>query len=251
MSATKNRSKFSLRKSKRCFFFALTTAVCWILMISNASVSGAATAPRTSSASSAKKSEYADQGVIDLTSKSFGSSVGFGDGEVWLIEFYTPSCSHCVNFAATYQNIAMTLHSSVPDEKIRVARVNCSVEKALMTRFGVNSFPSFFLVSGWDVYEFSGKRSQTSLQDFARGGYKKKSKIPFMNSPMGPMGLMQGTLIYVGTRAMGVLEYMHDKLGISPIVSGVIICMGGVFCGMISIILLTVLSTPTSPEKVD
>ena len=68
---------------------------------------------------------------------------------------------------------------------------------------------------------------------------------------MGPMGLLQGTLIFVGTRVMGLLEDMHDKFGISPIVSGLIICMFGVFCGMVSIILLTVLSTPKSHDKID
>lgn len=72
-----------------------------------------------------------------------------------------------------------------------------------------------------------------------------------MNSPMGPMGLLQGTLIFLGTRAMGMLEYLNENYGISPIFSAVIISMGGVFCGMISIILLTVLSTPKGSEKND
>ncbi len=139
-------------------------------MISNASVSGAAVAP-----SPGTTSDSADLGVIDLTSKSFGSTVGFGDGEVWLIEFYTPTCSHCVHFAPTYENIAKTLHSSTKGKKIRVARVNCSVEKALMTRFGIQAFPSFFLVAGWDVYEFEERRSQTTLTNFAEGGYKKQN----------------------------------------------------------------------------
>ena len=75
--------------------------------------------------------------------------------------------------------------------------------------------------------------------------------IPFMNSPMGPMGLLQGTLIFFGTRAMGLLEDMNEKYGISPIFSALVISVAGVFCGMISIILLTVLSTPKNPEKYD
>jgi len=246
MITTRIRSRFSLRRSKRCFLFAFFSTICWVLMISNASVSGAAVTP-----SPGTTSDSADLGVIDLTSKSFGSTVGFGDGEVWLIEFYTPTCSHCVHFAPTYENIAKTLHSSTKGKKIRVARVNCSVEKALMTRFGIQAFPSFFLVAGWDVYEFEERRSQTTLTNFAEGGYKKQNPIPFMNSPMGPTGLLQGTLIFVGTRAMGLLEDMHEKFGISPIVSGLIICMFGVFCGMVSIILLTVLSTPKSHDKID
>jgi hypothetical protein len=101
----------------------------------------------------------------------------------------------------------------VPDEKIRVARINCSVEKALMTRFGVNSFPSFFLVSGWDVYEFSGKRSQTSLQDFARGGYKKKivrTANQWQQSYRVSQSIVESNLYYFG--ASFVLKIIADSV---------------------------------------
>ena len=183
MIATMNRSNFSVSRSKRCLFFAFATAFCWILLVSNAVVSGAgvATTATTSAATSAVTSAATEPpvgtlslDVIDLTSKNFGTTVGIGDGNVWLIEFYTPACSHCVQFAPTYQSIAATFHSS-PNEKIRVARVNCSVERALMTRFGIDAFPSFYLVSGWDVYKFEDNRSASSLMDFMRGGYKKKN----------------------------------------------------------------------------
>jgi len=246
MMTTRSRSKFSLRKSNLCFFLAFCSTLCWMLMTPNAFVSGEAVTESPGVANDSSQLE-----VIELTSKSFGSMVGFGKGEVWLIEFYTPTCSHCVNFAPVYENLARTLHSSNNDGKIRVARVNCSQEKALMTRFDIRAFPSFFLVAGWDVYEFEETRGAATLTEFAKGGYKKKNPVPFMQSPMGPMGLMQGTLIFVGTRAMGSLDYMNEKFGISPIVSGVIICAFGVFCGMMSIVLLTVLSTPSSHSKRD
>lgn len=262
-ATTRTRSKFSFQKSNRWFFLAFATAACWILMVSNAWVSGEYI-PKSTATSSGTSADTispgtdvtpddipGDHGVIDLTSKNFGSMVGLTDGKVWLIEFYTPSCSHCLDFMPTYNAIAETLHTSRPDEKIRVARVNCSEERALMTRFGVNRFPSFFLVAGWEVYEFNGPRSSSSLIEFSRGGYKKKTPIPFMNSPMGPMGVLQGTLIFVGTRVVGLLEDIETKFGISPIISGLIICMVGVFCGMISIILLTVFATPKSSEKSD
>jgi protein disulfide-isomerase-like protein len=108
--------------------------------------------------------------VIELTSQNFASHVG--DGNVWLIEFYTPWCSHCMTFKPAYDSVGLTFHSS-PQEKIRVAKVDCSVEKALMTRFGVNAFPTFFIVSGYDVYEYDGVRNEPNLITFARGGYKK------------------------------------------------------------------------------
>lgn len=266
MIRSRTRSTTSLyRSSKRSIFWtAVFTALCWILVVSNLSVSGAPLPIGTASATSTSTSESTfspgnkntvtdsdshSHGVIELTSKSFGSEVGFGDGTVWLIEFYTQTCSHCLNFAQTYSGIAHTLHSS--GEKIRVARVDCMEEKALMTRFGINAFPSFYLVSGWDVYEFTGTRGSSTLIDFARGGYKKQKPIPFLNSPMGPKGMLQGSLIFVGTRIMGLLEDIDTKFGISPMISAVIICMFGVCCGMISVILLAVISTPKGPEKKD
>ena len=182
MIESRTRSTFSVHnrsKRNRWFVLAVATALCWILAVSGATIAveaAAATAAasgKTSTTTTTEPDADRDLGVIDLTSKSFGSQVGIGDGSVWLIEFYTPTCSHCINFAASYAKIAHNLHS-LPDEKIRVARVDCSVERALMTRFGIQAFPSFFLLSGWEVYEFSGSRSVQNLSEFALGGYKKK-----------------------------------------------------------------------------
>lgn len=55
-----------------------------------------------------------------------------------------------------------------------MGKVDCEAEKALRARFGVNSFPRFFVVDGWSVYEFEGTRSEASLMNFLRGGYKKQ-----------------------------------------------------------------------------
>jgi hypothetical protein len=58
------------------------------------------------------------------------------------------------------------------------------------------------------------------------------------------MGMLQGTLIYVGTNVMGFFQDLHDIYGISPVLAGMFLCMVGVVGGMISIVLLAVLSTP-------
>lgn len=230
---------------RRRYNLVTFTTILSLLLLSSAVVLG--------SKNQTPKKDTLDDGVkvIDLTSKNFGTNVGMLDGNIWLIEFFTLGCIHCRNFAESYESVAKTFHSN-PKDKVKVARVDCSVEKALCTRFGVQAFPSFFLVSGWDVYEFEDNRSATNLINFARSGFKKKKAIPFLNSPMGPMGLLQGTLIFLGTNAMGILDYLQEHYGISPIFSAVVICMCGVFGGMISIILLTIFSTPRGGgEKYD
>jgi hypothetical protein len=43
-----------------------------------------------------KKNKYnADLRVVELTSKNFASTIG--DGNIWLIEFYTPWYVPCIN----------------------------------------------------------------------------------------------------------------------------------------------------------
>jgi hypothetical protein len=76
-----------------------------------------------------------------------------------------------------------------------------------------------------------------------------QQSIPWMVSPMGPMGILQGTLIYVGTSVVAFFELLQTKYSISPVVAGLVFCMIGVVGGMISIVLLTILSTPR--EKLD
>jgi protein disulfide-isomerase-like protein len=117
--------------------------------------------------------------VVELNSRNFDLSVR--DGNVWLVEFMTPWCSHCQQFASSYTSIAVSFHSS-SKENIRVAKVDCQNERALTTRFGIQSFPSFYVVQGWSVYKYEGSRSVHQLMDFARGGYKKQSVSRVKNS---------------------------------------------------------------------
>jgi protein disulfide-isomerase-like protein len=202
-----------------------------------------ATSSQTTATTSSK---HLSLEVIELTSSNFAATVN--DGNVWLIEFYTSWCKHCQTFKPSYDNIALTFHSS-PQEKIRVAKVDCTIEKALTTRFGVRGYPSFYVVAGRKAYEFEDNRSETALISFARGGYKKQDPMPWFSSPMGPMGMLQDALIYIGTSIMWFLEMVEVAYGIPRILTGAGLCMVGIFGGMISIVLLTILWTPR--EKVD
>ncbi|CAJ1919533.1 unnamed protein product [Cylindrotheca closterium] len=178
---------------------------------------------------------------IQLTSRDFSKYTG--DGNVWLIEFYTPWCTHCQEFSKPYANIASAFHSS-PEEKIRVGKVDCSEEKSLMNRFHVTGFPTLFVVDGYSVYEFNGKRSEANLMNFVRGGYKKEEAIPFIVSPMGPMGQLQQLLVHLGHMFVDTFRWVQSLSGMSPIMTGMIVCTFGVFWGMAGIILLTILTKP-------
>lgn len=118
-----------------------------------------------------------------------------------LFDMIMRRCRHCQDFASSYNNVAATFHSS-PSEGIRVAKVDCKAEKALKTRFGVASFPSFFVVDGWSVYEFNNLRSEAALMDFVRGGYKKQ-EVRRPRSHMVPGGGTHGHRTWVFPQPLG------------------------------------------------
>ena len=82
-------------------------------------------------------------------------------------------CTHCMNFAPTYSEIARHFHSN-PKYNVRVGKVDTTVQKALGQRFEVHAFPSFFVISGSSVYEFDEARTKPSLIKFATTDYKEQ-----------------------------------------------------------------------------
>jgi len=57
--------------------------------------------------------------------------------EAWFVEFYAPWCGFCKQFEPDYKAAAQKLKGVV-----KLGKVNCDEEKALATRFGINSFPT-------------------------------------------------------------------------------------------------------------
>jgi thiol-disulfide isomerase/thioredoxin len=178
---------------------------------------------------------------VELTARNFSQNLN--DGNVWLIEFYSPHCVHCIEFAETYADIAATYHSS-QKHKIKVGKVNGNEERALQSRFSIYAYPSFFIVDGFRVYEFVASRTKKKMMMFAEGGYKTEDPIPFYSSPMGPMGLLQGALISGGVQMMDLFTYSQETFGFSPMVTAGIL-FGCLFMGcFVLIVLLAVVVTP-------
>ena len=55
-----------------------------------------------------------------------------------------------------------------------VGKVEGSKERILSSRFSIRGYPTFFVVGGWDVYEFTGIRSKDALVNFVKRDYKKE-----------------------------------------------------------------------------
>ena len=68
--------------------------------------------------------------------------------------------------------------------------------------------------------------------------------MPLYSSPMGPMGLLQGTLMYLGAQAMDFFRSIQNAYGVSPILAGIVLSFCAVIGGMVSVVVLAIMTTP-------
>jgi thiol-disulfide isomerase/thioredoxin len=197
------------------------------------------------------------QKPVELTARNFGRMIGDNASTIWLIEFYGPNCIHCREFASTYDEIAAAYHSpnhqqqnqrntNSNKKRIKVGVINGDMERALSSRFNIYAYPSFYLVDGWHVYEFNSAsvRTKRSLMAFAEGGYKEQDPIPFYQSPMGPMGLMQGTLVSMGVVLLDIFEWTETASGLSTVMTACLL-FGSLFMGsFFTIVFFAITITP-------
>ncbi|KAL9184722.1 hypothetical protein ACHAXT_012692 [Thalassiosira profunda] len=191
------------------------------------------------------------RGVLQLDSRTFDSSLR--DGKVWLVEFYAPWCGHCTRFASTYELVAQSLHAKQTDNpeisrKVNVAKVDGAAERGLSSRFGVQGYPTFFLVDGWTVREFEGNRSQEGLIKFALTDYEETEPVPFLFGPFGPMGQTRSFLMRSGTWAVGLYEALTKERGYRPLIAMAILTVGGLTAGLVSIVIVGILCLPKAKQ---
>mmetsp|Transcript_1834 Transcript_1834/g.2579 ORF Transcript_1834/g.2579 Transcript_1834/m.2579 type:complete len:239 (+) Transcript_1834:123-839(+) len=224
------------------------------LFLASYAISGAdadVTAPSTDDEAkgSAAVVDPADLASVVLTSRNFGSAIS--DGNVWLVEVYAPWCGHCVSFAPTYEEIAAHFHGQ-PSTKVKVGKIDGDAERALSARFNVNSYPSFFVIDGWSVYSFEQQgRSKATMVTFVQGGYKEDGApppLPFYLSPLGPVGLAQGTLIQSGFALSDMFLWLQDSFGLSPIFAGMVLFGSGFVGCFIMIVTLAIALTPREKQ---
>jgi len=98
-----------------------------------------------------------------LTVQNFDSEIASGD---WLLEFYAPWCGHCKSLAPKYEELATKVKG-----QFNVAKIDCTVEQDLQTRFGIRGFPTIKFLKDGKLYDFSGQRTVEAFVEFMSGGY--------------------------------------------------------------------------------
>eukprot|EP00906_Rhabdomonas_costata_P038128 RCo053837 len=107
--------------------------------------------------------------VVSLTEHTFNEFVMDPTRHV-LVEFFAAWCSHCVEFADTYEQVA---HDLRDEPTVKVAKVDGAVWGSLVQRYGIRAYPSFVVFSKTDksgTRVFQGKRGRFALADFVLAG---------------------------------------------------------------------------------
>lgn len=102
--------------------------------------------------------------VLKLTAATFKRTVGkeARGNKVFLLEFYSPSCGHCVRLAPTIGKLATALKGAVG-----VATVNCASEPKICESYGVRGYPTLYLLGpgGRPAEEYTGPRTGAALKE--------------------------------------------------------------------------------------
>jgi len=118
--------------------------------------------------------------VVVLTDGTFDDTVR-NSGIGWFIEFYAPWCGHCKSLAPTWERLARGTKG-----RYKVAKVDCTTETELKTRFGVEGFPTLKFINDSQVYDYAGDRSLKYLKRFARKDHVDAPTQPIQNKGFSP-----------------------------------------------------------------
>lgn len=122
-----------------------------------------------------------DSQVIVLTDKDFDEQVKDGMETPWFVEFYAPWCGHCKQLEPKWAELPALL-----DGKVKVAKVDATVEKAVAEEYKIQGFPTLKLIAGGKMYAYEGDREADAMAKWAAGEYKSASgsSLPKNTSPL-------------------------------------------------------------------
>jgi len=98
-----------------------------------------------------------------LTVQNFDTETAQGE---WLLEFYAPWCGHCKSLAPKYEELATKVKG-----KFNIAKIDCTIEQPLQTRFSIGGFPTIKFLKDGKLYQYSGQRTVDAFVEFLEGGY--------------------------------------------------------------------------------
>lgn len=99
------------------------------------------------------KVEY--KNVVQLTSETYNDTIK--NNKYVFVEYYSPNCGHCVQFAPEYEKLATTLKES--NSEYVIAAVDMTAQEDISNWVNINGYPTLkFFVNGHEL-EYSEDRS--------------------------------------------------------------------------------------------
>lgn len=109
-----------------------------------------------------ENTEHSDPSVQVLTSQNFDLSIA--SGGKWFVKFYAPWCPHCKSLVPEWEKTAKKLNS----EQIHIAKVDCTVNEDLCTKYGIQGFPTLKLIDSDTAIEYNGPRTAAAFENFVQ-----------------------------------------------------------------------------------
>ena len=123
-----------------------------------------------------QKANENEKDVIELTDDNFDSTV-FNDENMWMIVFYAPWCEYCKNLLIEWNEVATQLKGTV-----KLAKVDCSVQKQLESRYEINKLPTIKIFppgkKDKKEEEYGGQRDLISIITYALDKLERFGYVP-------------------------------------------------------------------------
>jgi len=133
-----------------------------------------------------------DDSVLVLNKDNFDDAIK--EFNHILVEFYAPWCGHCKKLAPEYAKAANTLKEK--NSKVRLAKVDATVEKDLATKYNVQSYPTLIWFENGVTRDYDGDRTAGGLVEWVRQNSEPPSRL-LEDSNTIDMEIAKGSLVFV------------------------------------------------------
>ncbi|EDR04936.1 protein disulfide isomerase [Laccaria bicolor S238N-H82] len=148
--------------------------------------------------------------TAELTPNTFKESTANG---LWFVEHFSPHCSHCRNFAPTWEKLVVDMEKETPS--VNLAQVNCLLYGDLCDQNGVKGYPTIFMYdAGKQIEEYNGNRDLDDLKTFIKRFVKETppvSKPPTVVRPPAAAAPKPKTPLNVDGEVLGLSDEIFSS----------------------------------------